>query len=372
MPKLSPFIYWAQNEELLYIKVELRVSKDVDVILESKNINFSALGAGSQGLNEYAFKFDFYADIDPDESTYKVTDSIVDFTIVKAEKGWWSRLMKQQQKPAWLKIDFQRWQNEECLNDDDEDEKVRDIREDYPQLYKNLQKEERGFSKEDGRKVYLAFYNFGMFIGFIYVFCVMATRFLRDGADSYASTYEAVGPAMIVLQMMQFLEIMHPLFGYTKGSVMTASMQVMGRALVLFALIDSEPRMQTKPVIFYLFLVWTSIELIRYPYYITQVYNQNNGFLTWLRYTIWIPLYPMGFICEGVIMLRSIPYFEETQQFSFQMPNKYNFIFSFPLLLRVYLLFFFLPGIYVLMSHMYKLRCKKLGTRKRQQVKKVK
>ena len=40
------------------------------------------------------------------------------------------------------------------------------------------------------------------------------------------------------------------------------------------------------------------------------------------RYTIWIPLYPIGFICEGVIALRNIPYFEETEQFSVLLPNR--------------------------------------------------
>lgn len=34
--------------------------------------------------------------------------------------------------------------------------------------------------------------------------------------------------------------------------------------------------------------------------------------LTWLRYTVWIPLLPAAFFCEGVVALRDIPYFEET------------------------------------------------------------
>lgn len=41
-------------------------------------------------------------------------------------------------------------------------------------------------------------------------------------------------------------------------------LQVSGRAFVLFAMIESEPRMQTKPVVFYLFLVWSLIEVVRW------------------------------------------------------------------------------------------------------------
>lgn len=58
------------------------------------------------------------------------------------EKGWWSRITAQPQKPAWLKIDFDRWQSDEDLNDDED---VRDVREDYPDLYNKLQKEEIGY-----------------------------------------------------------------------------------------------------------------------------------------------------------------------------------------------------------------------------------
>lgn len=39
-------------------------------------------------------------------------------------------------------------------------------------------------------------------------------------------TYEAVGGAMKFCQLMQFLEVMHPLFGYTKGGVLTPLIQV--------------------------------------------------------------------------------------------------------------------------------------------------
>jgi len=153
---------------------------------------------------------------------------------------------------------------------------------------------------------------------------------------------------------------MHPLFGYTKSSMLVSLLQTGGRAFVLFFMIDAETRMQTKPVVFYLFLIWSSVEIIRYPYYITQLLNIEISFLTWLRYTIWIPLYPLGFVCEGIIMLRNIPYFEETQKFTVSLPNNYNFALHFPSVIRLYLLFLLLPGIYTVMSRMNQLRSRKL------------
>ena len=40
-------------------------------------------------------------------------------------------------------------------------------------------------------------------------------------------------------------------------------LQVTGRNIWIFALIDSEPRMQTKPVVFYLFMTYAIIEIFR-------------------------------------------------------------------------------------------------------------
>ena len=89
------------------------------------------------------------------------------------------------------------------------------------------------------------------------------------------------------------------------------------------------------------------------------------GLLTWLRYTIWIPLYPMGILCEGIVILRNIPYFEETKRFTVEMPNKWNSTFDMTTFMKCYLLLLILPGSYFVMSHMAKARAQKLGKGKR-------
>jgi very-long-chain (3R)-3-hydroxyacyl-CoA dehydratase len=262
------------------------------------------------------------------------------------------------QKPNFLKIDFDRWQSEDK---DDDEEEPRDVMKDYPNLYGNLEKEELGFRKEQGKLVYLILYNLFQFVGFLYILIVISVRYYRDGPGSYKGTYEAVGNAFKFVQLLQYLEVMHPIFGYTKGSWTVPFMQVSGRAFVLFAMLDCEPRMQTKPVVFYLFTVWALVEVVRYPYYISSLIKREVGFLTWLRYTIWIPLYPLGALCEAIIILRNIPYFEETGRFSVTMPNKWNVTFSMPIFMYIYLVVLILPGIYYVMKHMQRARAKKLG-----------
>nr|CAD7394924.1 unnamed protein product [Timema cristinae] len=286
MPEvLSPFVYWAQTESNLTLKVDLKDVKNPYVQLENKKLQFGAQGYGARGLNKYAFTLDFHSAIDPEESHYKVYDRNVDFTLKKKESGWWPRITGMPQKPAWLKIDFDRWKSEEDVEDDDES---RDIMEDYPNMYNKLEKEELGYKR-----------------------------------DSIEGTYEAVGGPMKFCQLMQFLEVMHPMFGYTKGGFVVPLLQVLGRSIILFCMIDAEPRMHTKPVIFYLFLIWSIVEFVR-----------------------------------------NIPYFEETQRFTVSLPNSWNFAFHCPTAMRIYLLILFFPGMYMMMSHMYKARVKKLSPKK--------
>lgn len=103
-----------------------------------------------------------------------------------------------------------------------------------------------------------------MYVGFIYVACVLCIKFARDGTDYFPKVYESVGPTIKFFQLIQFLEVMHPMFGYVKGGVLMPFLQIMGRLFVLFLMVDQEPRIQKMPVVFYLFLAWSAIELIRY------------------------------------------------------------------------------------------------------------
>ncbi|XP_033326572.2 3-hydroxyacyl-CoA dehydratase 2 [Megalopta genalis] len=355
---LIPFVYWAQTESQVTLKVDLTNVKDLDVDMDEKRLCVNAHGQGAKGFNNYRFILDLNSSINTEESRYNVVDREVDFVLKKKCLGWWPRLTSQPQKPAWLKIDFDKWSSEDL---DDIEDKKRDICNDYPGMYDKLYKEEFGYKKEDSKTVYLIIYNLCQFVGFTYVVTIMAIMYLRDGPASMKETYTAVGNPIKFIQLLQFLEVMHALFGYTKGSILVSLVQVGGRAFVLFAMIEAEPRMQTKPVVFYLFLAWSVVEIVRYPYYITQLLKIEIPFLTWLRYTIWMPLYPLGFLCEGVIILRNIPYFEETGKFTYSMPNSWNFAFHFPSFLRIYLLIFCLPILYMLMSRMNQVRYKKLG-----------
>ncbi|CAD6996939.1 unnamed protein product [Ceratitis capitata] len=354
---LHPLVYWAQTKDQITLKVDLKDAKAPYVLFAEKSVKFSSEGYGACGFNAYNFELIFYSNIDEEHCSYRVYDSKVELLIQKCECNSWPRLISTPQKPHWLRIDFDRWQTEEEML---EDEKPRNVLEDYSKELQRVQKEEFGYLKESTKKVYMVFYNLAQFIGYLYILIVMGLMYYRDGIMSMPKTYESVGNAMKFCQLLQYLEVLHPIFGYTKGSALMPFFQVSGRNFILFFMVEMEERMQTKPVIFYVFVIWSIVEVIRYPYYLSNIFNLEIRLLTWLRYTIWIPLYPMGILCEGVIILRNLPYFEETKKLTVELPNKWNFYFSMTGFMKIYLLLLILPGTFLVMSHMAKVRAKKL------------
>lgn len=103
--------------------------------------------------------------------------------------------------------------------------------------------------------------------------------------------------------------------------------QVAGRNVILFVIFGSLEEMQNKPVVFFVFYLWSTIEIFRsaqvtslfsvlnsvcscsnvrpsvssarYPFYMLACIGTEWKLLTWLRYSLWIPLYPLGVIAEG-------------------------------------------------------------------------
>lgn len=152
--------------------------------------------------------------------------------------------------------------------------------------------------------------------------------------------------------------------GVVKTGVMAPFIQVFGRNMVLFLIVVAHKELHKQAAVFGLFLVWSLIEVVRYPFYISQVVNKRIEPLIWLRYTMWIPLYPLGIFFEGTLIWRAIPLLDKSERFSFHLPNAFNFSFSFSWFLRVYLILMVAGGWYM-MKHMYILRQRRYGRRKR-------
>ncbi len=366
MPKKSPFVYWAQTASHIHLKVDLKhVDKDSLVLnVDAESVEFKGCGVGANGSADfYEFDLEFFLPIEAEHSSYRVLDNQVKVSLKKADDGdWWPRLLHDQRKLAWLKLDFDRWMDFDADKDesDNDPDSMDFLRSQYPQVYKDLQDRELTPRWEAPKKIYLFFYYLFQFCGFAYVFCIMALRYSRMGEDFFPETWAALSDVVKMLHLMMILEILHPLFGYTNGSTFQAMIHVANRNFIIFG-IDGESRMHEKPFVFYIFGLYAVIELSRYPYYLLRVYHVRVDLLTWIRHTIWIPMYPATFICEAVIAFMAVRYYEQTEKFCVSLPNAWNFAFYFPNLLRGYLLFYSFPSLITKMNHSYNVRCKRLN-----------
>ena len=296
------------------------------------------------------------------KSFYKITDRNVEFVLKKKLLILWPRLLEAVAKPAWLKVDFDRIKAED-LDSSSDDSEVEELAANRglpnPRIYKD-----RNFGRgrknrvQEFKTAYLFLYNLFQFVGFIYLFVIFIIHFFKEGPgkfsifsyrnDQHFDFYFSPSPETIktiypslrntikFLNLMQILEIINPLVGYTTGSALLPAIQLSGRTFFIFLLIDRQEEMQAHYATFYLLLVYTLSELLRYPYYMLHIYKVNIRLVTWVRYTAWMLLYPLGFLFEAIIIYRSIPLLEASGKLSISLPNAANFAFYMPAFLSLY------------------------------------
>ncbi|XP_007903679.1 very-long-chain (3R)-3-hydroxyacyl-CoA dehydratase [Callorhinchus milii] len=354
---LTPHVYWAQRHCEVYVRVELSDVQKSDIRISENTLLFSARGHGAKGDNAYEFQLEFLEAVDP-KPLFKVTERQVNITVKKTDSRWWDRLTKQEKKPIFLAPDFDRWLDEsdaEMELREKEEERINQI---------SVKSRVRKDPYITIKKGYLFMYNLVQFLGFSWIFVNMTVRLFVLGQDSLFDTFHAVGDVMYFCQIFAVLEIINPLLGLVKSGLVPAIIQVIGRNVILFVVIGTQEEMQNKAAVFAVFYLWSIIEMFRYPYYMLSCIDTEWKILTWIRYTIWIPLYPFGVIAEAVCVVQSIPHFDETGRFSIVLPNPFNISFGFSYFLQAYLILMFL-GLFINFRHLYRLRNKRLKPRKR-------
>jgi hypothetical protein len=74
---------------------------------------------------------------------------------------------------------------------------------------------------------------------------------------------------------------------------------------------------------------------VTYVTYVTPIHPRAPHITSHCRYTVFIPLYPVGVAAEVVLMSRSLPFIRARRLFSVFMPNAYNFAFDYSVFMTV-------------------------------------
>jgi prostaglandin-E synthase len=112
----QPPVEWAQRKDLLFVTIRAEDCKNPNI--EITNDKLVVKGVGGTGKQPFECVLEFFKDINEDKVRRVVNDRSLEFMIPKKESGpFWPRLLKSDKKMHWLKIDFNKWKDE----DDEED-----------------------------------------------------------------------------------------------------------------------------------------------------------------------------------------------------------------------------------------------------------
>jgi len=174
-----------------------------------------------------------------------------------------------------------------------------------------------------------------------------------------ASTmYAAVGLEVKIIQSFAILEVLHAALGWVKAPIGTTVMQVGSRLTLVWGVADHFDQAKENPFYGSMILAWSLTEVIRYAFYACNLLKLEVPWLTYLRYTTFYLLYPMGAGSEAFTMLSTLPPIVTTGKSPRPTPELWTAQPS--SFLRLLLFFLWWPGLWIMYSHMRRQRKKVL------------
>uniref|UniRef100_A0A0E0QIJ8 Very-long-chain (3R)-3-hydroxyacyl-CoA dehydratase n=1 Tax=Oryza rufipogon TaxID=4529 RepID=A0A0E0QIJ8_ORYRU len=171
------------------------------------------------------------------------------------------------------------------------------------------------------RRLYLSFYNWIVFIGWVQVSWSMILALLENG---YEAVYAAVEQHLLFAQTAAIME--------THTHIFVTS----------------------------LLISWCITEVTRYCFYgMKESFGFTPYWLLWLRYSTFIVCLPVGTVSEVGLIYIVLPFMKASGKYCLRMPNKWNFSFNY-----FYASIFFMVFISTLVCYLIAQRKKALAKAK--------
>jgi len=114
----QPTVEWAQRKDVIFVTVTVENSKTPQIDLADDKFHFR--GRGGPDQREYECILEFYKPVDSGKARRIPSDRNIQYVIPKKEIGpFWPRLLKTDKKMHWVKIDFNKWKDEDDLSDEE-------------------------------------------------------------------------------------------------------------------------------------------------------------------------------------------------------------------------------------------------------------
>mmetsp|Transcript_3620 Transcript_3620/g.11341 ORF Transcript_3620/g.11341 Transcript_3620/m.11341 type:complete len:224 (-) Transcript_3620:18-689(-) len=211
------------------------------------------------------------------------------------------------------------------------------------------------------KQAYLLLYNGAM----LAEWSIVALRILQHlkGGGAVTGFFPIVRDRVKRLLILSCLEIVHAATGVVRAPVAPTMIQCLVRlASFVGAMNLGSAAVERSTWCAQTMCAWTVSEVIRYAFYARgQLPGGAPKWLTWLRYSAFIALYPIGITGEMGCFATVRPHVRANKILTVSMPNKWNFGFDYAAVITALLVCAYPPGAFKLYTYMLSQRAKVLG-----------
>ncbi|EEB10892.1 ptpla domain protein, putative [Pediculus humanus corporis] len=224
---------------------------------------------------------------------------------------------------------------------------------------KNSKKEQNFITK-----FYLLLYNILQTLGWSYLLYNIVGYYLSDKKNLPSKDlWSNVKLVVCIFQNAAALEIIHAAIGIVPSNVLITTFQVLSRLMVVNGVLLATPTGPQSPGLPLCLIAWAVTEIIRYLFYTLNLIGKIPYILVWSRYTFFIILYPLGVTGELLCFYWAQAYVSEHKIFTAELPNYWNFTFSYNYLL-ISIMLLYIPLFPQMYLHMFSQRRKVIGGQK--------
>ena len=165
---------------------------------------------------------------------------------------------------------------------------------------------------------YLLAYNFLSCFSWLYVLFLLVRSYLNNTK----AIYEVLSLPLYFAQSLAILEIVHSITRLVRAGLLTTFLQVISRLFLLWGVLYLVPDVQANTSSLVMIFAWGLVEVPRYLFYALNLLGEVPYPLLWLRYSLFIVLYPMGITGELLTAYAALPIFKGTNMLSVSMPKR--------------------------------------------------
>ncbi|PKS10080.1 hypothetical protein jhhlp_003377 [Lomentospora prolificans] len=192
---------------------------------------------------------------------------------------------------------------------------------------------------------YLVVYNFLSASLRAVIFCYSIQLWYRDG---YSTVWRELHLVARWAETLAVAEVVHAATGLVHASPSTTALQVAGRNTIVWAITRNYPDIAARDRAYPIMIItWNLADTVRYTYFaVERRIGRVPNILLWLRYNLFIVLYPVGILAEAWLVYQVI-----------EPSRDRNLAYQ-------YLLWFgisiYIPAFYILYGHMLRQRGKSI------------